>query len=38
VVERVTGRRAERSEAKLLGMPRSAPVLALYVTAREAFG
>jgi DNA-binding GntR family transcriptional regulator len=38
VVERVTARRTEPSEAKLLGISRSAPVLALYVTAREASG
>ena len=28
----------EPAEVKLLGIPRSAPVLALYVTAREASG
>ena len=38
VVEQVTARRAEADEAKLLGIPRSAPVLALYVSAREASG
>ena len=38
VVEQVTARRAEAHEAKLLGIPRSAPVLALYVSARDASG
>ena len=38
VVEQVTARRAEAHEAKLLGISRSAPVLALYVSAREASG
>ena len=38
VVEQVTARRAEPQEAKLLGIPRSAPVLALYVSARDASG
>ena len=38
VVEQVTARRAEPDEAKLLGISRSAPVLALYVSAREASG
>jgi DNA-binding GntR family transcriptional regulator len=38
VVEQVTARRAEPHEAKLLGISRSAPVLALYVSARDATG
>jgi|HubBroStandDraft_1064217.scaffolds.fasta_scaffold25409_3 DNA-binding GntR family transcriptional regulator len=38
VVERVTARQAEPHEAKLLGISRSAPVLALYVSARDASG
>jgi DNA-binding GntR family transcriptional regulator len=38
VVEQVTARRAEPQEAKLLGISRSAPVLALYVSARDASG
>jgi len=38
VVEQVTARRAEPHEAKLLGISRSAPVLALYVSARDASG
>jgi GntR family transcriptional regulator len=38
VVEQVTARRPEPDEAKLLGVSRSAPVLALYVSAREASG
>ena len=38
VVEQVTARRADPQEAKLLGIPRSAPVLALYVSARDASG
>jgi DNA-binding GntR family transcriptional regulator len=38
VVEQVTARRAEPGEAKLLGIPRSAPVLAMYVSARVASG
>ncbi len=38
VVEQVTARRAELDEAKLLGISRSAPVLGLYVSAREASG
>jgi len=38
VVERVTARRAEAHEAKLLGISRTAPVLALYVSARDASG
>jgi len=38
VIEHVAARRAEPHEAKLLGIPRSAPVLALYVSARDASG
>jgi DNA-binding GntR family transcriptional regulator len=38
VVEQVTARKAEPHEVKLLGIPRSAPVLALYVSARDASG
>ena len=38
VVEQVAARRAETHEAKLLGISRSAPVLALYVSARDASG
>jgi DNA-binding GntR family transcriptional regulator len=38
VVEQVTARRAEAHEARLLGISRSAPVLALYVSARDAAG
>jgi GntR family transcriptional regulator len=38
VVEQVTARRAEPHETKLLGISRSAPVLALYVSARDASG
>jgi DNA-binding GntR family transcriptional regulator len=38
VIEHITARRAVPDEAKLLGISRSAPVLALYVTARDAAG
>jgi DNA-binding GntR family transcriptional regulator len=38
VIEQVTARRAEPHEAKLLGIPKSAPVLALYASARDASG
>jgi len=38
VIEQVTARRADPHEAKLLGIPRSAPVLALFVSARDASG
>jgi DNA-binding GntR family transcriptional regulator len=38
VIEQIAARRAEPHEAKLLGISRSAPVLALYVTARDATG
>jgi DNA-binding GntR family transcriptional regulator len=38
VIEQVTARRPEADEAKLLGISRSAPVLAMYVSARDASG
>jgi DNA-binding GntR family transcriptional regulator len=38
VVEQVVARRAEPNEAKLLGISRSVPVLAMYVSARDASG
>jgi len=38
VVERVTARHPEGKEARLLGIGRTAPVLAVYVTARQADG
>jgi DNA-binding GntR family transcriptional regulator len=38
VVEQITARRPEPHEARLLGITRSAPVLALYVSARDASG
>jgi DNA-binding GntR family transcriptional regulator len=38
VVEQVAARRADTHEARLLGISRSAPVLALYVSARDASG
>jgi DNA-binding GntR family transcriptional regulator len=38
VIEQVTARRAAPHEAKLLGITRTAPVLAVYVSAREATG
>jgi DNA-binding GntR family transcriptional regulator len=38
VLEQVTARHPASQEAKLLGITRSAPVLALYVTARDASG
>jgi DNA-binding GntR family transcriptional regulator len=38
VVEQVAARRATNDEARLLGISRSAPILALYVSAREASG
>ena len=38
MVETVTARRPEPHEVKLLGIGKSDPVLALYVTAREASG
>ena len=38
VVERVTARRAAPDEARLLGISRSDPLLALYVSARDASG
>jgi DNA-binding GntR family transcriptional regulator len=38
VVERVAARRPEQDEARLLGLSRSAPVLAVYISARDATG
>jgi GntR family transcriptional regulator len=38
VVEQVTARRPAPQEARLLGIMRSAPVLAVYVSARDASG
>jgi DNA-binding GntR family transcriptional regulator len=38
ILEQVAARRPEPHEAKLLGISRTAPVLALYVTARDASG
>jgi DNA-binding GntR family transcriptional regulator len=38
VVEQVTARRADPHEVRLLGISKSAPVLALYVSARDATG
>ena len=38
VVEQVTARHPASHEAKLLGLTKAAPVLALYVTARDAAG
>ena len=38
VVEQVTARHPAAHEAKLLGITKTAPVLALYVTARDASG
>ncbi len=38
VIEHVTARRAAPHEARMLGISRTAPVLALYVTARDASG
>ncbi|MGH3155504.1 MAG: UTRA domain-containing protein, partial [Streptosporangiaceae bacterium] len=38
VIEQVTARHPDPAEAKLLGITKSAPVLAVYVTAREASG
>jgi GntR family transcriptional regulator len=38
IVERVAARRPGPEEARLLGLSRSAPVLALYVSARDASG
>ena len=38
VIEQIAARRSEPHEAKLLGITRSAPVLALYVSARDASG
>jgi DNA-binding GntR family transcriptional regulator len=38
VVEQIAARRPEGREAKLLGITKTAPVLALYVSARDASG
>jgi DNA-binding GntR family transcriptional regulator len=38
VIERVAARRPDAHEAKLLGISKTAPVLALYVSARDASG
>jgi len=38
VIEQVTARRPAPDEARSLGISRSAPVLALYIGAREATG
>jgi GntR family transcriptional regulator len=38
VIERVTARHPSSDEAKLLGIGKTAPLLAVYVTAREADG
>jgi GntR family transcriptional regulator len=38
VIEQVTARHPAAGEAKLLGISRTAPVLAIYVTARDASG
>jgi len=38
IVEQVAARRAAPHEAKLLGITKTAPVLAVYVTARDASG
>jgi DNA-binding GntR family transcriptional regulator len=38
IIEQVAARRPEPHEARLLGITRSAPVLALYITARDASG
>ena len=38
VLEQVTARHPVGQETKLLGVPRTAPILALYVTARDASG
>jgi GntR family transcriptional regulator len=38
VIEQVTARRASSDEVRLLGISRSVPILALYVSAREASG
>jgi DNA-binding GntR family transcriptional regulator len=38
VVEQVAARRAEPHEIRMLGLARSSPVLALYVSARDASG
>lgn len=38
VVEHTTARRPQAHEARLLGIPKATPMLALYVTARDAAG
>ena len=38
VLEQVTARHPTGQETRLLGVPKSAPILALYVTARDASG
>ena len=38
VLEQVTARHPTAAEAKLLGVPKTAAILALYVTARDASG
>jgi GntR family transcriptional regulator len=38
VLEQVTARHPASQESKLLGVPKTAPILALYVTARDASG
>ena len=38
IIEQVAARRPEPHEAELLGIARSAPVLALYISARDASG
>jgi DNA-binding GntR family transcriptional regulator len=38
VIEQVTARRATNDEARLLGINRSAPILGLYISARDAGG
>jgi DNA-binding GntR family transcriptional regulator len=38
VIEQVTARHPDAAEAKLLGIKRTAPLLGLYVTARDAAG
>ena len=38
VLEQITARHPASQETELLGVPRTAPILALYVTARDASG
>ncbi len=38
VLEQITARHPASQETRLLGVPRTAPILALYVTARDASG